>query len=294
MKREIISGIVGAAIASVIWLTLGIQVDMDEEVILPQAELVKADVTDSSELVPVLDKNIQFSSVAQGNFPGLKLYNTDFLVPLNRVILTKYVYFDDPEEDYRTAGAPEFSFMFAVSEKGKDHYFLTSSFQGNLVNELVYLGENIDIKKVEDEDGWHIFTYTDKNGKNGKTFIGGQGVGEPVKDEEKGISQSLVMDFRQNLVKPYDSEYFKGDFEQFFQKLQNAVKQDDKAAVAGMIEFPIVANHWKYYTREEFIENYDRIFHTDRKKKLLDSKLDDVFFSPKSPLETERMVENRV
>ncbi|MBR5977798.1 MAG: hypothetical protein IK033_02235, partial [Verrucomicrobia bacterium] len=69
------------------------------------------------------------------------------------------------------------------------------------------------------------------------------------------------------------------DFEQFFQKLQNAVKQDDKAAVAGMIEFPIVANHWKYYTREEFIENYDRIFHTDRKKKLLDSKLDDVFFS---------------
>ncbi|MBO4545270.1 MAG: hypothetical protein J5773_05765 [Verrucomicrobia bacterium] len=277
MKREIISGIAGAAIASVIWLTLGIQVDMNEEVIMPQAELVEADVTDSSELVPILDKDIQFSSVAQGNFPGLKLYNTDFLVPLNRVILTKYVYFDDPEENYGTAGAPGFSFMFAVSEKGKDHYFLTSALQGNLVNELVYLGENIDIKEVKDKDGWHVFTYMDKNGKNGEAAIGGQWTEDPV--NENGISQSLVMDFRWNLLKPYDPEYFNGDFDQFFQKLQNAVRQDDKAAVAGMIEFPIAVDHWKYYTRKEFIADYDEIFNDARKKELLDSKLDDVFFS---------------
>ena len=46
------------------------------------------------------DNTDVYSAIADKNFPGLKLYDTDFLIPWNRTEITEYAVFDDPKADY--------------------------------------------------------------------------------------------------------------------------------------------------------------------------------------------------
>ena len=46
-----------------------------------------------------------YSAVSDKNFPGLKLYNTAFLIPWNRTEITEYAVFDDPKADYGSGNA---------------------------------------------------------------------------------------------------------------------------------------------------------------------------------------------
>ena len=75
------------------------------------------------------DNTDVYSVIADKNFPGLKLYDTDFLIPWNRTEITEYVVFDGHKADYGSGNAPISAFMFRVEEKGKHHYFMTAGRQ---------------------------------------------------------------------------------------------------------------------------------------------------------------------
>ena len=75
------------------------------------------------------DNTDVYSVIADKNFPGLKLYNTDFLIPWDRTEITEYAVFDDHKADYGSGNAPISAFMFRVEEKGKHHYFMTAGRQ---------------------------------------------------------------------------------------------------------------------------------------------------------------------
>lgn len=271
MKREILSIFLGAGIASIFWWAV-IQKDTARR---------EAGISDRMpepvEQVGILASGeVPFSSQPQGRYPGIKLYNTDFLVPLNRMTLTRYAFFDDPDGFYGSGGAPCVGFLFIIEEKRKHQYFLTSAMQGKTVWDLVYLGEDINIEKTEIDKGFYVIHYKNRNGQKGDAYVAASRIvgNEPV--EDPGVAQNLVRDLRRSLVKPCDPEPFEGDLARFFRMLQEAVRVNDKATLAGMVNFPITVNGWTYYTREEFIEDYDLIFNDARRQVILDSTFDDV------------------
>ncbi len=271
MMREILSIFLGAGIASIFWWAV-----IQKNTAQREAGILDR-MPEPVEQVGILSSGeVPFSSQPQGRYPGIKLYNTDFLVPLNRMTLTKYVYFDDPDGFYGSGNAPGFGFLFIIEEKGKRQYFLTSALQGKTVWDLVYLGENIDIEKGESINGFYVVSYKNRNGQKGDACVTTSRITARCPVEDPGVAQELVMDLRKSLVRPWDTEPFEGDLPRFFYLLQDAVRKNDKAALAGMISFPICINNWTYYTREEFIEDYDQIFDATRRQVILDSTFDDV------------------
>ena len=272
MRREILSAFLGAGVASLSWWGAGLLKDTASDKVS-----ILETIPEPVEQVGILASGeVPFSSKPQGYFPGIKLYNTDFLIPLNRMTLTRYVCFDDPDESYGSGNAPCFGFLFIIEEKGKRQYFMTSAQQDKTVWDLVYLGENIDIEKAELDNGYYVVSYKNQNGQRGNGCVAVSRIVGNFPVEDPGVAQELEKDLRKSLVKPCDTAPFEGDLSRFFQIFQNAVRQDDKAALAGMINFPITINDWTYYTREEFIEDYDQIFSSARKKVILESTFDDV------------------
>ena len=75
------------------------------------------------------DNTDVYSAIADKNFPRLKLYDTDFLIPWNRTEITEHAVFDDPKADHGSGNAPMSAFMFRVEEKEKHHYFMTAGIQ---------------------------------------------------------------------------------------------------------------------------------------------------------------------
>jgi hypothetical protein len=271
MLREILSVFLGAGVASTFWWAA-----IQKDTVTRDAGILEC-VPEPVEQVGILASGeVPFSSQPQGRYPGIKLYNTDFLVPLNRITLTRYAFFDDPDGFYGSGGAPCMGGMFIIEEKGKRQYFMTSAQQEQTVWDVVYLGEDIDIEKAEMDAGFYVIDYKNRNGQKGNACVAaGRITGEyPV--EDPGVAQKLEKDLRKSLVRPWDTEPFEGDLPRFFYLLQDAVRKNNKAALAGMVNFPITINDWTYYTREEFIEDYDQIFSAARRKAILDSTFDDV------------------
>ncbi len=111
-----------------------------------------------------------FSEMPQGTFPGLKLRETDFLVPLNRLMFTGYAEIDDPKDDYGTAGLPGNVMVFRIAEDGDVHSFVLFGVQERTAGEsgeLKYLGKNIVIEKAEcGDDGAFQVIYKSDDGRN--------------------------------------------------------------------------------------------------------------------------------
>jgi hypothetical protein len=193
MKNEIISFIIGAALVGGIWAgtTLFKGKTENSPAVAPAA--APAAPVEKPNLLkkPLSDV---YSSMPEKNFAGLKLYSTDFLIPWNRTEITEYAVFNDPKGDYGSANAPMSAFMFRVEEKGKYHYFMTAGKQWGEISQLVYLGENIDVEKVEPAgNGYLLATYKDDKGRIGRGFVTTSYIvgSEPVKDT--GIAQKILL-----------------------------------------------------------------------------------------------------
>lgn len=191
-----------------------------------------------------------YSTQPQGQFPGLKVYDSDFLIPLNRLELTEHVLVDDPDERYGSSEAPFTAMLFRIREPDQCQYFMISGPQWRNLREIKYLGADIDIRQVKEAD-------TD-------------------------IGRELHMDSRLANIEPPDSRYFdKVAPWEFVASLKKAIRENDKAAVAAMIRYPVNIDSWRYHTRREVIDDYDKIFDSRRKNAILNATFEneDIWFS---------------
>ena len=125
MKKELISFAVGAGIVGCVWTGTAF-IKCESKAAAPEA--VPKNIAAQPNLRKKLLPDV-YSAMPDKNFPGLKLYNTDFLIPWNRTVITEYAVFDDPKADYGSGNAPMSAFMFEITEKGKSHYFMTAGRQ---------------------------------------------------------------------------------------------------------------------------------------------------------------------
>ncbi|WP_461615209.1 hypothetical protein [Clostridium sp. Marseille-QA1073] len=73
------------------------------------------------------------------------------------------------------------------------------------------------------------------------------------------------------------------EFEEAFKTVQKLVKDNDKSSIAEYIIYPINANingnKIAINSKEDFINNYDKIFNEKVRKTLIDQKVEDTFVS---------------
>ena len=60
---------------------------------------------------------------------------------------------------------------------------------------------------------------------------------------------------------------------------QESLRREDCQTIAGMIDFPAELSGKLYFTRSEFLHDYQKIFHSKRKKVILGTTIKDVDFS---------------
>lgn len=253
MKRELISAAVGAGLVGAVWAGSTYAEHGKETHPEPQV---------SARYPGKMRRTIAnaHSARAQGRFPGLALRSNDFLIPLNRLLVTQHVYFDDPDEFYGSGGHPMYALLFGISEGDKVHYFLTSGREEHEIGDLVYLGEDIEVDKIGPEgNGWWMATYKDRHGLTGKGVVALQTIlgEEPVRDF--GIAQPILLDPLAEYADECDPFVWTINAEEFWKRYQQAVRENDKMTLAKMHTFPIGGRFGTIYTRAEFVEQYDRI-----------------------------------
>ncbi len=225
-----------------------------------------------------------FSEMAQGTFPGLKLRDTDFLVPLNRLVFTGYAEIDDPKGDYGTAGIPGNVMVFGIAEEGNIHSFMVWGTQERTVEEhgeLKYLGKNIVVEKAgRGEDGAYQVHYKDgetrkQNRCSMRAFYAGPCT-EP--DPDIGTAVKLTMDKRAHMTDKVNPRYFDDvSIETMFERFQEAVRRDDRKTVVEYFKYPIVVDNESYFTRKELLAFYDKLFTERRKEEILNGSAKDIF-----------------
>ena len=102
-----------------------------------------------------------FSSRPQGRFPGLAVHESDFLIPLNRLILTPFVSAAPPDESGdRGRNRPATVLVFGIREGECIKYFLVSGIQGTANLEVKYLGADITVTAAGVAgNGYHMIEY---------------------------------------------------------------------------------------------------------------------------------------
>lgn len=225
-----------------------------------------------------------YSSQPQGRFPGLKVYDFDFLIPLNRLILTPYVSVDPPDGDYGKEGRPSSAFVFGIQEKRGTKWFLASGIQDTSAIELRYLGENIIIGGTTTKKGNGYYTveyrFLEDDRKHESCVSHAYIYGEPPK-MENDVSEGLGIwnrtAYRGNL------DYFsKHSREQMFLDLQKAVARNDRRAVAEFFQYPVELRggtgfaKWPYFTPEELVSDFDVVFSKARLQDILKGSVKDI------------------
>ena len=285
MKKEIISFVIGAGVVGSIWTGTAL-------VKCESKPAATETVSKNIAAQPNLRKNPLpdvYSAMPDKNFPGLKLYNTDFLIPWNRTVITEYAVFDDPKADYGNANAPMSAFIFRITEKGNSHYFMTSGRQGFKISNLVYLGENIKIEKDEGAgNGYWMATYKDSKGRIGRgvvpiSFITGS---EP--DEARGVAQDIQLDSLLKYAEKCDPFVWEINARQLWTLLQQSLRKNDKMTIAKMITFPMEFKEERIYTRAEFVEKFDEIFYPEYKEFVLKSDASEIWYSGRGAMMPDR------
>ena len=283
MKRELISAVIGAGITSMVWAgsayfrcagekpTAKTEAAADSQSKNPhRGSIASADARHPGRMRKLVEG--VYSTLPEKNFPGLKLYSNDFLIPLNRLYITRHILVDDPEGFYGSGGRPMCACLFGIHEDGGIHYFLASADQDGDVGPIVYLGRDIDIEKVEHAgNGYWLVTYKDKQGKTGRGYVPIQGIfgDDPVKDA--GIAQWIGMDPLNEYAEDCDPFVWEMNAEQFWRRYQKAIRENDRLTIAKMHRFPIGRHDRKIYTRAEFMEKYDSIYTPGVRESILNS-----------------------
>ena len=269
MRREIVSALIGAGVVCLIWAGSSLCSRGAAPAPAPESPEGLPAVTDFPGRLkqPV---NHVYSAGREEGFPGLRLYNTDFLVPLNRLTVTGHAVFDDPAGDYGSGGMPMYAFLFRIEDKGGDSYFLTAGQQWRPVSELVYLGKDIAIEKVAPAgNGFLLAVYKDKQGRTGKGFVSISTIpgSDPVPDP--GIARRIDLDPLMKYAEKCDPFVYKINAEQFWELYRKAIRENDRNTIARMVDLPCEVNGERIYTRAEFLERFDEILPEKARKEIL-------------------------
>ena len=281
MKKEIIAFISGAVIVGAIWAGMTIFSNKADAPVtdIPGNTTTTATVTDQPHLLKKSVSDV-YSATPDKNFPGLKLYNTDFLIPLNRLQITKYFVFDDPKANYGSGGHPMWNFIFSVEEKAKRHYFLAHGAIGYSVGQFTYLGEDITVEKIKESgDGYQIIIYKDKNGKQGGEVVPLQRILPEEPAVTRGIAQELSLDPLLKYAEKCDPFVWEMTAEELWKRLQQAVRENDGMTIAKMITFPMHFKGETIYTRAEFVAKFDEIFFPEYKAAVLKLDASEIWYS---------------
>lgn len=268
MKRELISATLGALAASAVWCGIGLFAKQKNDIAAPAPSAATV-----------------FSSRRQGRFPGLKLYDFDFLIPLNRLILTQDVSVDPPGN--YGEGRPSSAFVFGIQEKNASKWFLASGIQNDIRGfELRYLGENIIVTGTSTKEGNGYYTveylFLSDEVKHQSSVSHAAICGEPPA-MKNDVSESLVTDAR----KAYTGNltWFRNKSRnQMFLELQKAVAENDRRTVANFFSYPVTLKcqyptgvaAWTYYTPDELVRDYDLIFTKVVIQEILNASVKDI------------------
>ena len=224
-------------------------------------------------------ENPSFRVAPQGSFPGFHIQNYEFALPLNRLELTSLVHADDPDGFYGSGGSPMTILVFRVRENGEYHYFALSGEQESGIRELQYLGKDLELKKWAPAGaGFLKLDFLRKDSTPAGAWISASRItGSPAED---AAGERLALDTRYLHADPYDKHAFEGkSFPVFLAEFQECLHRDDRKTIAGMINFPAELSGKLYFTRSEFLRDYQKIFHTERKKVIQGTTIKDVDFS---------------
>ena len=101
--------------------------------------------------------------------------------------------------------------------------------------------------------------------------------GSPAAD---AAGEYIVTDTRYLHADDYDRQLFeKKSFPVFLTEFQECIRTDDRKTIARMIDFPAELSGKLYFTRSEFLRDYQKIFHSERKKAVLETTIDEVDFN---------------
>ena len=107
-------------------------------------------------------RRTNFSSRPQGRFPGLEIHEEDFLIPLNRLVLTSFVAAAPPDENGdwgRNRSATVL--VFGIREGESTKYFLVSGIQGTTSLGAQYLGTDITLESAGPAgNGYYMVEYS--------------------------------------------------------------------------------------------------------------------------------------
>ena len=98
---------------------------------------------------PRAPQTIGLSSRPQGAFPELAIHERDFLIPLNRLVLTSFVFAESPDENGDWGrNRPATVLVFGIREGERTRYFLASGIQETLNIDVKYLGTDITLESA--------------------------------------------------------------------------------------------------------------------------------------------------
>lgn len=220
-----------------------------------------------------------FRVAPQGSFPGFHIESYEFAIPLNRMELTALVHADDPDGFYGSGGSPMTILVFRVGENGEYHYFALSGAQKSRISEVQYLGKELELKKwVPAGAGFLKLDFLRKDSSPAGAWISSSRItGSPAED---AAGERIAPDIRYLHADTCDKHAFEGkSFSAFLAEFQECLRRDDRKTIAGMINFPAELSGKLYFTRSEFLRDYQKIFHSERKKVIQGTTLKDVDFS---------------
>ena len=220
-----------------------------------------------------------FRVAPQGSFPGFHIRSYEFAIPLNRMELTALVHAEDPDEFYGSGGAPMTIVVFRVWECGEFHYFALSGAQNSRIGEIQYLGKELELKNWGPAGaGFLKLDFLRKDSSHASAWLSSRRItGSPAED---AAGEPIALDTRWLHADIYDKHVFEGkSFPIFLAEFQGCLRRDDQQTIARMINFPAEVSGKFYFTRSEFLRDYQKIFHSERKKLVLETTIEDVDFS---------------
>ena len=272
MKKEIISFVIGAGIVGCAWTaTTIIDCKQANSLTAISTTMPTAKVQYPNSLKKVLPD--VYSAIPDKNFPGLKLYNTDFLIPWNRAEIIEY---EDPEFHQPVSTG---AFILKIREKGKQHYFLTDNKEIGNRSQLIYLGENIRIEKFEPvSNGYMMVTYKDAKGKIGRGVVSISNILGEEPSDDTGIAQDITLDPLRKYSDNPDPSFSDMTAEQLWKLYQESLRKNDRTTISKIIIYPIRFNGEFIYTRAEFLRRFDEMFFPEYKEFVLKNR-DTIWYS---------------
>ena len=169
--------------------------------------------------------------------------------------------------------------VIRIRERGDIHYFSLSGIQNRRVSDVQYLGKNLTLKNwTLAEKGFLKLDFTREDSSSAGAWIPVSVItGSPADD---AAGERIFPDTRWLYADAYDSHFFENkSFPELLMEFQESLRRDDRQTIAGMIDFPAELSGKLYFTRSEFLRDYQKIFHSKRKKAILEATIEDVDFS---------------